>query len=116
MHYAFCAWLTLPQTSPVFTALLLEPFFGTTDVYELIFSYLYIVSLISGFNSVGQNIYLQKISKKVPGIPFKAVKKWFDEIKYFKKSQISPFKFSSPTGHFTQVVWASTSEVKFKYL
>ena len=71
--------------------------------------------LISGFDSVGQNIYLQKISKKVPGIPFKAVKKWFDEIKYFKKRQISPFKFTSPTGHFTQVVWASTSEVKFKY-
>ena len=36
-----------PQTSPVFPALLLEPFFGTTDVYELCFSYL----SISVFNS-----------------------------------------------------------------
>ena len=26
MHIAFCAWLTSPQTSPVFIVLLLEPF------------------------------------------------------------------------------------------
>ena len=63
------------------------------------------------FAHVGQNVYLQKISKKVPGIPFKGVKKWFDEIKKFDAQQISPFAFTYKTGHFTQIAWATTTEV-----
>ena len=63
------------------------------------------------FAHVGQNVYLQKISKKVPGIPFKGVKKWFDEIKKFDAQQINPFAFTYKTGHFTQIVWATTTEV-----
>ena len=64
------------------------------------------------FEHVGQNIYLQKISRKVPGIKVKkAVKKWFDEYKDFDQSQISPFDFTPETGHFSQVAWAETTEV-----
>ena len=63
------------------------------------------------FGHVGQNVYLQKISKKVPGIPFKGVKKWFAEIKKFDAQQINPFAFTYKTGHFTQIVWATTTEV-----
>ena len=64
------------------------------------------------FAHVGQNVYLQKISKKVPGLPFKGVKKWFDEIKKFDAKQINPFAFTYTTGHFTQIVWATTTEVR----
>ena len=67
---------------------------------------------IPGFEHVGQNIYLQKISKRVPGIKVKkAVKKWFDEYLDFNQNQIDPFEFTPETGHFSQVAWAETSEV-----
>ena len=67
------------------------------------------------FEHVGQNIYLQKISKKVPGIKVKkAVKKWFGEVQDFDEHQISPFEFTYNTGHFSQLVWAETSEVLLK--
>ena len=67
---------------------------------------------IPAFDKVGQNIYLQKISKRVPGLKVKkAVKKWFGEVQDFDENQISPFKFTYDTGHFSQVVWAETSEV-----
>ena len=67
---------------------------------------------IPGYPHVGQNIYLQKISKKVPGIHVgKTVQKWFDEIYDFDENQIAPFDFTMSTGHFTQLVWADTNQV-----
>ena len=67
--------------------------------------------LIPGYRSVGQNVYLQKISKKVKGIHIgKTVQKWFDEIYDFNTNQIEPFKFTMSTGHFTQLAWADTHE------
>jgi len=68
--------------------------------------------LIPGYKSVGQNVYLQKISRKVPGIHIgKTVKKWFDEIDDFNQNQIEPFDFTMSTGHFTQLAWADTHEI-----
>ena len=44
---------------------------------------------IPAFDKVGQNIYLQKISKRVPGLKVKkAVKKWFGEVQDFDENQI----------------------------
>ena len=67
---------------------------------------------IPGYLHVGQNVYLQSISKKFPGIHIgKTVQKWFDEISVFNPNQIEPFGFTMGAGHFTQVAWAETHEV-----
>jgi hypothetical protein len=69
---------------------------------------------IGAFKKVGQNIYLQKISRVVKGFPIeKSVQKWFNEDNAFKVSQIEPFAFTPETGHFTQLAWAETNEVSF---
>merc|ERR1712051_700551 len=67
---------------------------------------------IPGYLHVGQNVYLQSISKKFPGIHIdKTVQKWFDEISVFNPNQIEPFGFTMGAGHFTQVAWAETHEI-----
>uniref|UniRef100_A0A1V1FKT6 Putative Venom allergen 1 n=1 Tax=Reticulitermes speratus TaxID=60591 RepID=A0A1V1FKT6_9NEOP len=40
-----------------------------------------------------------------------AVQAWYNEVKVFNRNDISPFKFSLSTGHYTQVVWADTYKV-----
>ena len=46
MHSAFCSWLASPQTSPVFTALLLEPFMEPQMYMNLVFLIFLLVSLL----------------------------------------------------------------------
>lgn len=64
----------------------------------------------------GENIYMawasQKVSSLAPTIASDAVGAWYDEVKDFTKSDISPF-VSGPgeTGHYTQVVWADSDQV-----
>merc|ERR1711962_659107 len=43
----------------------------------------------------------------------KAVKSWFDEVTNpgFSAENISPYIFTGGTGHYTQVVWAETTQV-----
>ena len=36
---------------------------------------------------------------------------WYDEVEIFSNKHIQPFKFSTPTGHYTQLVWADTDKV-----
>ena len=36
---------------------------------------------------------------------------WYDEVEIFSNKHVEPFKFSTPTGHYTQVVWADTDKV-----
>lgn len=68
--------------------------------------------IVPGYDNVGQNIYLQSISKKVTGMKItKAVTKWFDEINDFDPEQIDPFKFTYNTGHFSQLAWAETDQI-----
>ena len=45
MHSAICAWITSPQTSPVFTALLLEPFLEPQMYMNSVFLIFLLVSL-----------------------------------------------------------------------
>ncbi len=49
-------------------------------------------------------------SKDKPGIPLKGVKKWYGEIKDFANT-VGSYVFNEATGHFTQLVWAATTDV-----
>jgi len=61
---------------------------------------------------VGQNLYIYKQTLKAPANDWtKAVTDWYDEVALFNKKDVEPFKFSSPTGHYTQVVWSETDKV-----
>merc|ERR1712018_1034507 len=41
----------------------------------------------------------------------KPVTDWYEEVTLFSKKHVEPFKFSSPTGHYTALVWANTDKV-----
>lgn len=61
---------------------------------------------------VGQNLYIYKQTLKAPPNDWtKAVTDWYDEVALFNNKDVEPFKFSSPTGHYTQVVWSETDKV-----
>jgi len=61
---------------------------------------------------VGQNLYIYKQTQKRPDNDWeKAVTDWYDEVEIFSNKHVEPFKFSTPTGHYTQVVWAETDKV-----
>lgn len=61
---------------------------------------------------VGQNLYIYKQTQRKPDNDWeKAVTDWYDEVEIFSNKHVEPFKFSTPTGHYTQVVWADTDKV-----
>jgi len=61
---------------------------------------------------VGQNLYIYKQTQTSPANNWdKAVTDWYDEVTLFSKKNVEPFKFSSPTGHYTALVWADTDKV-----
>jgi len=61
---------------------------------------------------VGQNLYIYKQTLKPADNNWvAAVTDWYDEVELFDKKDVEPFVFSTPTGHFTQVVWAKTDKV-----
>jgi len=67
---------------------------------------------------VGQNLWMffgtkAKTAEEIPNLMADAVNSWFDEVVEpgFNPKHINPFKFDFGAGHYTQVVWADTSEV-----
>ena len=62
---------------------------------------------------VGQNLYIYKQSQqtKTENDWNRAINDWYSEVDDFSPLNIEPFKFSSDTGHYTQVVWARSSKV-----
>ena len=61
---------------------------------------------------VGQNLYIYNQTLTSPANDWdKAVTDWYEEVTHFSKRNVEPFKFSSPTGHYTQLVWADTDKV-----
>ncbi|PSN50515.1 hypothetical protein C0J52_14364 [Blattella germanica] len=63
---------------------------------------------------VGQNAYIgsSKGSAENGNQDWsKAINKWYNEVGNFSRNDISPFKFTKGTGHYTQVVWADTKYV-----
>eukprot|EP00091_Calanus_sinicus_P011298 TRINITY_DN2560_c0_g1_i5.p1 TRINITY_DN2560_c0_g1~~TRINITY_DN2560_c0_g1_i5.p1 ORF type:complete len:410 (-),score=104.86 TRINITY_DN2560_c0_g1_i5:84-1313(-) len=61
---------------------------------------------------VGQNLYIYKQTLAPPETNWdKAVTDWYEEVTLFSNKHVEPFKFSSPTGHYTALVWADTDKV-----
>ena len=61
--------------------------------------------------SAGQNLY-QSYSTGKEGTDWQgAAKSWYDEIDLFHSSIVSSYQFSSSTGHYTQLVWATTDRL-----
>ena len=70
-----------------------------------------IILLLSRFG-VGQNLYIYKQSTAGADNDWeRAVADWYGEVRDFSSDNIQPFKFSSNTGHYTQVVWAESDRV-----
>jgi len=68
--------------------------------------------------SVGQNAFIGYSSAEaaesvVQGGMADTAQSWYDEVTSpgFDSQDISPFKFSSGAGHYTQVVWADSEEI-----
>jgi hypothetical protein len=64
---------------------------------------------------VGENIWYSWNSAQSTKLEatsgVKAPQAWYDEVKDFKPSDIKPFVFGEKTGHYTQVIWAKTTQV-----
>lgn len=69
---------------------------------------------------VGENLYSSATSKTISTDEMgnslvKANVAWWAEKKDYDTSKISPFVYSSSTGHFTQMAWADSNEVGCGY-
>merc|ERR1719445_29496 len=71
---------------------------------------------------VGQNAYTSSSTRssgeaEINSVSGGAAEAWYNEVKNpgFSDSDISPFVFSYGAGHYTQVVWAETTEVGCGY-
>jgi hypothetical protein len=66
-------------------------------------------------NYVGENIYYSWNSNQDTTLKASVGKSsanaWYSEVNLFSSQDINPFSFSFSTGHYTQVVWADTTEV-----
>ncbi|PNF13786.1 hypothetical protein B7P43_G12434 [Cryptotermes secundus] len=63
---------------------------------------------------VGQNVYQSSTKGSSPNGQQdwqSAVQAWYNEVKDFSKNSVSPFKYSSGAGHYSQVVWATSDKI-----
>lgn len=60
---------------------------------------------------VGQNLYQSYNTRNVGPNWRKAIDSWFNEIDAFPVSSVSSYKFSHKTGHYSQMVWGSTTRI-----
>ncbi|XP_045131762.1 CRISP/Allergen/PR-1-like [Portunus trituberculatus] len=65
--------------------------------------------------SVGQNIYMTMASFKDKSDWSGAVTAWYDEVAQFTGKGIKSYKFRKNTGHYTQMLWGTTSLVGCGY-
>ena len=65
--------------------------------------------------ATGENMYFSWVPVQPtsfdPSVGTAAVDSWFSEVKDFSSSNINPYSFSSNTGHYTQVEWATSTTV-----
>lgn len=68
------------------------------------------------FTAVGQNLCLDRTTRHNPQPDWEScVRRWYDEVSLFSNASRSPFQFDLPTGHFTQMVWATTWKIGCGY-
>jgi hypothetical protein len=76
---------------------------------------------IQPFLFVGQNLYIKCASWKLETANFtQAITLWFEESVYFPGKFVSPYvrtqSTTQPTGHYTSMVWANTTQVFYRTL
>ncbi|MDA9986674.1 CAP family protein [Crocinitomicaceae bacterium] len=64
----------------------------------------------------GENLYkvfaIGGILEEAPTFPGRdASKSWFDEIKFYRYAKIRRFRFGPAIGHYTQMIWKSTTHL-----
>jgi hypothetical protein len=68
-------------------------------------------------NGAGENLYWGMSSRDSTNVDLKVgIQSWYDEVSMFSSSSISPYKFSSGVGHYTQVVWASSNKLGINFI
>lgn len=68
------------------------------------------------FTDVGQNLCLDRTTRHNPQPDWEScIRRWYDEVSMFPNNTRSPFVFDVPTGHFTQMVWATTWKIGCGY-
>lgn len=68
------------------------------------------------FTDVGQNLCLDRTTRHNPQPDWEScVRRWYDEVSLFSNASRTPFQFDLPTGHFTQMVWATTWKIGCGY-
>ncbi|XP_071550654.1 uncharacterized protein [Panulirus ornatus] len=61
---------------------------------------------------VGQNLFISFQSNFDTSVQWeRAIQAWYNEVADFNPKDIHPFKFSSGTGHYTQMLWWSTYKI-----
>lgn len=61
---------------------------------------------------VGQNLYQSFTTRVGTNVDWqKAINSWYDEISQFPTSSVARYRFSHQTGHYSQLVWASTDRI-----
>ena len=61
---------------------------------------------------VGQNLYIFKQTVRRPAVDWeRAVRSWYEEVELFSPRHVKPFRFSEATGHYSQMVWSTTTRV-----
>ncbi|XP_011871194.1 PREDICTED: venom allergen 3-like [Vollenhovia emeryi] len=61
--------------------------------------------------AVGQNIAKTMHSGENTSSLQSMIQMWYDEVDKFDKNGVSSYKFSPETGHYTQLVWATTTKI-----
>lgn len=68
------------------------------------------------FSDVGQNLCLDRTTRDNPQPDWEScIRRWYDEVTLFPNNTRSPFQFDVVTGHFTQMVWATTWKIGCGY-
>jgi hypothetical protein len=63
-------------------------------------------------SNTGENLYWGMNSADQTNFDYSpGVQNWYDEVKYFSSSGINSYRFEAKTGHYTQVVWATTNKI-----
>ena len=88
-------------------------FHDSTDVADqCVFEHDCIECRRSNRFGVGQNLYIYKQSTvDVDNDWERVAADWYGEVNDINSDNIEPFKFSSSTGYYTQVVWAESDKV-----
>ncbi|KAL7288419.1 hypothetical protein TKK_0017505 [Trichogramma kaykai] len=65
-----------------------------------------------GRYSFGQNLGLEATTGNAKSLKLEqAVRRWYDEVKYFDKRNVQSYRHSPKYGHYSQLVWAETNKI-----